>query len=338
MTTSEPARVDGNPPLPTGERLDDTIASIAAEISARLTRVLAGVSVEVPEHELLTLLTGGKLLRSRLTILAAHALGTPDPAVLRPACVALELLHTASLVHDDLIDGSQTRRGLPTLHRRASPASAILLGDLLVSTAFEVAAPLGTDATAAIAHAFSQLCLGQLAEAGLTWGSDAQPRMEEYARRKTGGLFGAAIELAALSCAVPTASAVELRASGEVLGIAFQLADDLIDVQDDLSALDKDHGADLRNGIPTLPIWHATRALRASGATEADPDWGEALARAAGSPESRAVTLRRIAELVALCRDRQPELRRPALMDDAVAVVLGALPEYAPRDPEGTDR
>lgn len=332
-----------NPLLPNGRHLADIVAEVTDSVDARLTRVLTGSVAGVSSSELLPLLSGGKLLRSRLTILIAHTLGTPDPQYLRRACVAVELIHTASLVHDDIIDDSTTRRGLPTVQRSTSPATAILLGDLLISLAFEEMSPLGADASAALSRAFTQLCLGQLSESELTWGAEAQPSMEQYARRKTGGLFGAAVELAALACGVSASAAAEFRTSGEVLGVAFQLADDLIDVQDDLAELDKDHGADLRNGIPTLPLWHAYRTLQTSGAPGSPGsqgsnfNWRDGLAREAGSPAARSVTLRRIAELVEVTRSGFPEIEHPELLDTAVAVVLGALPEYRLQDLKGTE-
>ena len=335
MTTTERTPASSTPRLPSGETLTAVVARVAAALDDRLTRVLTDARAEVPAAVLIPMLTGGKLLRTRLTVLTANALGTPDPDTLVRACVALELVHTASLVHDDIIDDSATRRGLPTVHRSTSPATAILLGDLLLSTAFEEVAPLGAEATAAIAHAFTQLCIGQLAESGLTWEIGAQPAIERYAERKTGGLFGAATELSALACGLPPARAADVRRSGELLGVAFQLADDLIDVQHDLTELDKDHGADLRNGIPTLPIWHAYHALRAAGASADDPGWSDALARTAGAPDARAFTLARIDELAEAARLAIGSVERPELVRAAVSIVLGALPEFAPLDSEG---
>lgn len=338
MTTCERTRQSGNPRLPSGEHLDDAVAAVSLALESRLRPALTGTCPGVDADDLLPLLTGGKLLRSRLTILIAQALGASQSKEIVRACVAVELVHTASLVHDDIIDDSLTRRGLPTVQRSTNPATAILLGDLLLALAFEEVAPLGTEATAAVAHAFTQLCVGQLAEPGLTWGTEAQPSIELYARRKTGGLFGASVELAALAAGLQAPRASRLRASGELLGIAFQLADDLIDVQHDLSELNKDHGADLRNGIPTLPIWHAYHALRMAGVDPEEPEWSERLGREAGSPAARTFTLQRISELVDASQACLPDTTIPALVDSAVSIVLSALPEYAPRDPEGPVR
>ena len=335
MTTSERTRPLGNPRLPSGQRLDDAVAAVSLALESRLRPALTGTCPGVHADDLIPLLTGGKLLRSRLTMLIAQALGAPQPEEVVRACVAIELVHTASLVHDDIIDDSLTRRGLPTVQRSTTPATAILLGDLLLSLAFEEVAPLGAEATAAVAHAFTQLCIGQLAESGLTWDTDAQSSIESYARRKTGGLFGASVELAALSAGLSAPQASQLRTSGELLGIAFQLADDLVDVQHDLSELDKDHGADLRNGIPTLPIWHAYHALRAAGVELDESGWSARLGHEAGSPAARAFTLQRIAELVEASREPLPDTAAPKLLDSAVSIVLSALPEYAPRDPKG---
>lgn len=336
MTAWVRARAPGDQLLPSGDSLDGVVSAVTSRCAALLTRALSEV---VPgAGDLIPQLTGGKLLRTRLTQLIAHSLGSPDQASVTRACVAIELVHTASLVHDDIIDGSLTRRGWPTVHRSTSPDTAILIGDLLISTAFEEVAPLGSSAVTAVAHAFTQLCRGQLAESDLSWDADAQAAIEHYARRKTGGLFGASVELGALASGETAARASELRESGELLGVAFQLADDLIDVQADLTELDKDHGADLRNGIPTLPIWHAYHALRSSGVSDDAADWGERLARAAGSSAAREFTLARISELVDESLGFAEHARYPELVDSAVSLVLGALPEYSPREAEGSVR
>ncbi|WP_024356361.1 polyprenyl synthetase family protein [Leucobacter chironomi] len=281
-------------------------------------------------------LTGGKYVRARALIAVAHAYGDPDPRFLAEAAAAVELLHTASLVHDDFIDGSSMRRGAAALHTVSGDDTAILVGDLLIGIAQEVVAPLGSAASAPLARALRALSTGQLLEPALGWGADAPRALERYATLKTGALFGAAFELGGAAAAAGTAvgaapDPAALAAAGERLGLAFQVADDLLDVHGDVAELGKDHGADLRNGIPTLPLWLAFRRLAgptglgaAAGAEAADPAAvaADRLAAAAGAPEVTAEAEARIAELFVEGRALLPPALRPQLLDLAAGIVV----------------
>ncbi|MDI2098366.1 polyprenyl synthetase family protein [Ruicaihuangia caeni] len=313
--------------------LEAALQSHLEAVSSRVTSLLEAqfeqLSLQCSPAELVGSLNGGKMLRARLAWLVANAFGTAPREDLVRAGAAIQLLHSASLVHDDIIDDSAVRRGRPTLHILTDAETAILIGDLLVAMAFEHVAPLGREATAALASAFTQLCRGQLSEASLSWGDDACERLEEYARLKTGALFGAAFELGALSTGMQAAEQARCRAAGEWIGVAFQFADDLLDVQTDVSDLDKDHGADIRNGIPTLPIWHAYHSLGGS----AEEPGAQALAAASASEASRAFTVGKIAELVERAEAALPTAQRPELLSAAITVTLGSLAQGgAPAD------
>ncbi|WP_449281665.1 polyprenyl synthetase family protein [Leucobacter sp.] len=307
--------------------IDRAVGLLRSHALARLAPLPLGVD----PGELVDALTGGKLLRARTVLLVAHAYGTPDLEFATRAAAAIELLHAASLVHDDIIDGSQMRRGRPALHVPAGTPTAILVGDLLVALAFEIAAPLGERASGPLAIAFGHLCEGQLIESTLGWDADALPGIERYAALKTGALFAAAFQLGAAAAHRDTQRDAQhstgLRAAGERLGLAFQLLDDLRDVREDAADLGKDRGADLRNGIPTLPLWSAYRRLAGD-----EGDDGTAtparLAEAAGAPEVARLTTARISALVEESHALLPPADRPEALDRIFSTVLAGLGQF----------
>lgn len=319
------------------EAIDAHVASVAAGLRARVFERIANIPLPVDDPSLvIDALSGGKHLRARTLFLIAHSFGRPDPRFAADAAVALELLHTASLVHDDIIDGSRFRRGLPSLHSAADEATAILIADLLIAVAFETAAVLGERAVTPLARAFGQLCKGQLLEPTLEWGDKAQPEIEDYATLKTGGLFGAAFELGAMAASCAPALQDRFRKSGQRLGLAFQLTDDLLDVRDDALNLGKDHGADLRNGVPTLPLWNAYRHLVDLGETRSasDPSLRDRLADEAGSDRTLSYTKKRICALVEESRTLLPPANQPRALDLTVDTVMANLDQFSSTDCE----
>ena len=318
---AEPASPPDSSPRPDAE-VEAELAAAMDGARGRLAAQLARVPLPLDAEELAATLTAGKRVRGRALLLAARALGDPDPDA-GAAAAALELLHAASLVHDDLIDGSPLRRGRPSVQAAAGGPAAILVGDLLVAEAFATAAPLGGPAVALLARAFAELCEGQLMEAALDWGPDAQPRIEAYAARKTGALFAAAFELGAAAAGCGAALAGRCAEAGRRLGVAFQLRDDLHDIRGDASELGKEAGADLRNGVPTLPLWIALRRLGDGGAGAPDPG---RLAAAAASEAVHHATARRIAELVAEARALLVAAPSPELLEPALRAVVPDAP------------
>ncbi len=307
------------------ESVDEQVAGIAEEMRTRISARIARVPLPLDRPALVDGLAAGKHLRARTLLLIARAFGAPDPEFSAEAGVALELLHTASLVHDDIIDGSELRRGRPTVHRAADEPTAILLADLLIALAFEAAAPMGEPVTASLARAFAHLCEGQLMEPSLGWGADARQGIEHYASLKTGALFGAAFEIGGVAAGFDSAHRDAFREAGTRLGLAFQLSDDLLDVRGDALALGKDAGADIRNGVPTIPLWHAYRALEGAGVDPEDPRFLERLAEEAASDGVLSSTAARVSELVEECRARLPAAAEPEALDLAVSTVLAGL-------------
>ncbi|HEV3165848.1 MAG TPA: farnesyl diphosphate synthase [Isosphaeraceae bacterium] len=210
-----------------------------------------------------SVLGGGKRLRPILVLLAAEACGA-DPAAALPAACALEMVHTYSLIHDDLpaMDDDDLRRGRPTCHKAFDEATAVLAGDALLTLAFELLARHVRPAEAAAA------CVRTLAEAagpaGMVGGQmadlEAEGRtdatleaLEAIHRRKTGALLRASVRLGGL---VAEASEDRLRALdryGQGVGLAFQIVDDLLDVEGDEAKLGKRVGKDSGLGKWTYP-------------------------------------------------------------------------------------
>jgi geranylgeranyl diphosphate synthase type II len=210
-----------------------------------------------------SLTAGGKRLRPLLCLMAAEACGA-DPAEALPAACALEMVHTYSLIHDDLpaMDDDDLRRGRPTCHKAFDEATAILAGDALLTLAFEVVARGVRAPEAAVA------CVRALAEAsgpeGMVGGQMADLEAESRAdatvegleaihRRKTGALLRASLRMGAAVALAPEPAVRALDAYGRAVGLAFQVVDDLLDVQGDEAKMGKRVGKDQGLGKWTYP-------------------------------------------------------------------------------------
>jgi geranylgeranyl pyrophosphate synthase len=170
---------------------------------------------------------------------------------------AIETLHTATLVHDDVIDQSIVRRGNPTLNLVAGTAATILAGDYLFARAAELAASTeNTRVVTIFARTLMTLSAGEIRQ---TLGNPSQPNLENYLRRiygKTASLFEASAETGAVLSGAPEGEVAALRQYGYHLGMAFQIIDDVLDFTGDEKTLGKPAGADLRSGLVTLPVLH----------------------------------------------------------------------------------
>ncbi len=223
-----------------------------AEVEDRLAAVAASHGPVLAEHAGATIAAGGKRLRPLLVIVAAG----PDPAreagVVR-AAVAVELIHSATLVHDDVLDGAPLRRGRPTVVATAGRALATATGDLLFSRAFaELAANRRADELQVLSDASSALAEGELLQREDAWNLDVS--RERYLTRcdlKTARLFAAACELGALEGGGPVDV---LSRFGRRIGLAFQLLDDVLDVSGPSARTGKHRGTDLLDGTVTLPL------------------------------------------------------------------------------------
>jgi geranylgeranyl pyrophosphate synthase len=199
-----------------------------------------------------TIAAGGKRLRPLLVCLAA-GVPAPESEALVRAAVAVELVHAATLVHDDVLDNSSLRRGQPTVVAAAGRRIASATGDLLFSRAFAELADAGApQAVRVLARASSELAAGELMQRADSWNSAiTRERYLERCRLKSAVLFRAACELGALAGG---GDATGLGAFGERIGLAFQILDDVLDVSGPPERTGKPQGADLLDGTVTLPL------------------------------------------------------------------------------------
>jgi geranylgeranyl pyrophosphate synthase len=243
MTTQVDAVLDAAGPL---------LAGRMARVEKRLSAAAGWASGRLAELAQATIAAGGKRLRPMLVFLAAgESVPGPDEGLIR-AAAAVELVHSATLVHDDVLDGAALRRGRPTVVAEAGRDMAVAVGDLLFARAFaELVANERLDEVRVLSAASSALAEGELLQREDAWRPDVA--VERYLRRcelKTARLFQAACELGALEAAGPAA---ELGAFGARIGLAFQLLDDVLDVSGPPERTGKPRGTDLLDGTVTLP-------------------------------------------------------------------------------------
>lgn len=197
---------------------------------------------------------GGARIRPQLCLAVSMACGNDDPELACAAAVGIELLHCASLVHDDLpcFDDADTRRGLPSVHKAWGERLAVLAGDALIVMAFDVVARAGGSHPRRMPKVLAAVAAGVGMPSGIVagqaWECESRADLQEYQRAKTGALFTAATVCGALSCG---AAAEPWRAFGDSLGEAYQVADDIRDVAGDPDLLGKPVGQDAEHGRPS---------------------------------------------------------------------------------------
>ena len=185
--------------------------------------------------------TGGKRIRPLFLFAAMEALGFSINADAMTCAAALELIHTYSLVHDDLpsMDNDDLRRGLPTVHKKYDEATAILVGDALLTKAFEIIAQIQPKYISKIlktlGHAAGSMGMigGQALDIGMEGAVQDIAKLEKLHNRKTGALIACALEMAAILGDATEEEARNLRTYGQEIGLAFQLADDVLDEEED---------------------------------------------------------------------------------------------------------
>lgn len=224
-------------------------------------------------------LEGGKRLRPALVYATGRMLGVPEDWLDVPAA-AVELVHVYSLVHDDLpaMDDDDLRRGRPTCHKAFDEATALLAGDALQTLAFDVLTSQGPVALPASARLGMVRCLaaaagslgmagGQAIDLGAVGRTLGAAEIEQMHQLKTGALLTCSIELAGHAApGLPPQDAARLRVFGDCLGLAFQIVDDLLDVEGDPALLGKATGADAARNKPTYPAAVGVAAAKAKAA------------------------------------------------------------------------
>ena len=195
---------------------------------------------------------GGKRLRPLLTLISSH-FGDPTRKEVIPAAVVCELTHLATLYHDDVMDEAPLRRGVESANNRWGNTIAILTGDYLFSKASDLLADLGQEAVRLQARTFERLVIGQIMETqGPQNGEDPLAHYLRVVGDKTGSLIATSARFGALLSGANRETVETLTKFGEQIGIAFQLADDVIDIASESNQSGKTPGTDLREGVPTL--------------------------------------------------------------------------------------
>jgi len=270
----------GQPASRLMERLEERMATVAVSHGAALGRLATEM-----------LGAGGKRLRPLLVFVSA-GIPPPESDGLLRAAVAVELVHSATLVHDDVLDGSSLRRGRPTVFASAGRLAATATGDLLFSRAFAELAMAGSIAPVRVlARASSELAAGELMQRADAFTAVPVQRYLERCRLKTAVLFRAACELGAIEGGLGGDRVRELAEFGERIGLAFQLLDDVLDVSGPPERTGKPRGADLLDGTITLPLILAR---------ERDPDLTELDVQEIRTADAAATVCERIAATGAL--------------------------------------
>lgn len=242
------------------DRVEDTLAR-----ELRVTDALADATTRYLYE------AGGKRVRPMLTLLTAQLGEGTTPNVIAGA-TALEMTHLGSLYHDDVMDGADVRRGVPSAHAVWGNSVAILTGDLLFSRASQLMAQIGERAIRLQADTFERLVLGQMHETvGAQAGDDPVQFYLKVLADKTGSLIAASAQAGILFSDAPSEYRLPMLEYGEKVGVAFQLLDDVIDLSPNPDETGKVPGTDLRAGVPTMPYLilgrasdPASRALKAT--------------------------------------------------------------------------
>ena len=303
--------------------LKASVRSGLGQVEARLMSVVSSSHPLLQESASHLAQAGGKRFRPLLTLLAAH-LGDPGRADVLDAAVVVELTHLATLYHDDVMDEAAVRRGAASANTRWTNTVAILTGDYLFARASDLTAGLGTEATHLQSRTFARLVEGQIAEtAGPAAGEDPVEHHLQVVADKTGSLIATSARLGALMAGAPAADVETVAAYGEVIGVAFQLSDDLIDVLSEADDSGKTPGTDLREGIATLPV-----LLVLAGRDDASARLRELLAGDLTDDAllAEALALLRAHPAVGQARDRLTAYAATA------RGIADALPAGAPRD------
>lgn len=203
---------------------------------------------------------GGKRFRPLFTVLSASVGPDPEAREVTVAGAVIELVHLATLYHDDVMDEAQMRRGAPSANARWGNNIAILAGDYLFATASRLVAQLGPDAVRIIAETFALLVTGQMRETkGSAPDTDAVEHYLKVVGEKTACLISASGRLGATFSGASEDQVQRLARLGGLVGTAFQISDDIIDIDSDPDESGKLPGTDLREGVHTLPVLFALR-------------------------------------------------------------------------------
>lgn len=255
-------------------RVEKDLEAIETALDQSLTPHV-GLVRDVAGH---LIFSGGKRIRPLLNVLSARLCGYSDPFIY-PFSTIVEFLHTATLLHDDVVDGADLRRGKPVAHTIYGAPVTVLAGDFLLARALSIAARTGDpEIIQVIAEITESMCQGeiqQLVKKGDTTLTEAE--YMDVIQRKTGFLIQGACQTGALIAGAPAETVQLLARFGYHVGMVFQITDDLLDYTADTRDLGKTVGADLREGKLTLPMIHALQ--------QASPEDREWMQQVIGNPD-----------------------------------------------------
>ena len=267
-TPRTPPRAEGAPPPPAPAPEPDRLASIRRPVEADLAavdaRIVENLESKVPlirETGEYLISRGGKRLRPVLALLAARAFGYEGRAHV-DAAVIVEFIHTATLLHDDVVDRSTMRRGSETANSIWGDEVSVLVGDFLFSRAFQLMVGMGSlPIMRLMADTTNAITEGEVLQLANRHDPDTtEARYLEVVGCKTGKLFEAAARAGAVLAGRSEADERRMADFGAGLGTAYQLVDDVLDYRGSAAAIGKNVGDDLADGQPTLPLIHAMRA------------------------------------------------------------------------------
>ncbi len=245
--------------------LSEYIETTARSIDTMIDRYFVDTVGELNQASAHLLTAGGKRLRPAVVLLAADAVKPNSSSDLMPAALALELTHTFTLIHDDIMDDDTLRRGVPTVHSKWGMPTGILAGDVLYAKAFDfLIRSTATDeaksrAVSMLAIACAELCHGQHMDMTFEKRDDVdEGEYLEMVRKKTGALYAAAAGIGAILAGGNARQVKALYTYGLNIGMAFQIQDDVIDLLTPPEKSGKDRASDLREGKQTL-IWIKAR-------------------------------------------------------------------------------
>ncbi len=235
------------------------LESVARDIDLMIDRYFVNKVGELNKASAHLLTAGGKRLRPAVLLLAADAVNQGSSPDVMPAALALELTHTFTLIHDDIMDEDTLRRGVPTVHTKWDMPTGILAGDVLYARAFEfICMSEASDnakvrAVSMLARTCADICLGQHMDMSFSHRTDVDEyEYLEMVKKKTGVLYAAAAGIGAVLAGGSAVQAKALYLFGLNTGIAFQIQDDLIDLLTPAEKSGKDRASDLREGKQTL--------------------------------------------------------------------------------------
>jgi geranylgeranyl pyrophosphate synthase len=289
--------------------LEDGLARLEPELRAAVMSDDAFLD-EVTTH---LIAAGGKRLRPGLALAAATGGASPASVDDIQGAVAVELVHLASLYHDDVMDEATVRRNVESVNARFGNLVAIVAGDFLLARSAEIAASLGTEVAGLLANTLGRLCQGQVAEVRAAF-STTRTQDEYFAAiaGKTAALMATSCRIGALTAGLSRQDVDALTTYGRCFGMLFQLRDDVLDVVASEEELGKPAGQDLAEGIYTLPVLYALR----------DPEAGRELRPLLGRP---------------LQQPERDKARAIVAGSPAIAATLGVARDYA-QDAEAAAR